>query len=92
MREIQEKAQVCGIYYGSEKSGQVKNGGAEEGARCRIEFQEETGEELVKVGWARGANGMEKTRPRLTWEDCVKTHSLVVGGEWCGSGDRWWIQ
>ena len=32
MREKQEKAQVCGINYGSGKSGQVKNGGAEGGA------------------------------------------------------------
>ena len=32
MRGKQEKAQVCGISYGSEKSGQVKNGGAGGGA------------------------------------------------------------
>ena len=62
MRGKQEKAQVCRINYGSEKSGQVKNGGAEGGAWCEIEFYEEAGGELVKVGWTCGLNGMEKSK------------------------------
>ena len=33
----------------------MKNGGAEGGAWCEIE----AGEELVKVSWTRGPNGIE---------------------------------
>ena len=29
----------------------MKNGGAEGGVWCEIEFHEEAGDELVKVGW-----------------------------------------
>ena len=67
MMEKLEKAQDCGINYGSEKSEQVKDGAAEGGAEaeggasCETEFHEEAGE-LDKVGWTRGPNGMEKSK------------------------------
>ena len=73
---------------------QVMNGGAE-GSWYVREFQEEAGEEPIKV---RGENGRErltkranalkmesrrrKGRPRLRWEDCVKKNLAGVGGEW----------
>ena len=35
----------------------MKNGGTGGGGWWEREFQEEAGEELVKVGWTRGRNG-----------------------------------
>ena len=37
-----------------------------------------------------------RERPRLRWEDCMKSDSAGVGGEneskgW-GNGDKWWRQ
>ena len=57
-------------------------------------FQEEAGEESVKVGWTRGKNrrgtvdevdalrGKGRGRLRLRWEDCVKRRWAGVGAEW----------
>ena len=43
----------------------MKNGGVGGGAWCEIELQEEAGEELVKVGWTHGPNGMEKSKTAI---------------------------
>ena len=43
-------------------------GGAEVGGWCEREFQEETGDESVKVGWTRGMNGRQaRERMPLEW-------------------------
>ena len=87
------KVQVCEKNCGSEKGRLVKNGGAEGGGWCEREFQEEAGEEPIRVGWTRGKNGRgqltEKAdalrvegRRRLRWEDCMKRDLPGVGGEW----------
>ena len=70
----------------NKKSRQAKNRGAEGGSWCE---KEEAGEEPVKVGWTCGTNGGERLtkiadalrvggrrrrgRPRLRWEDTMKT-------------------
>ena len=55
------------------------------------------GVRLTKKADALRVEGtMRRGRPRLRWEDCVKTDLVGVGGEWrmrvreSRSGDRWW--
>ena len=68
----QEKVKVCKKSppeknYRSEKSRQVKNGGAEGGGRCESEFQEEAGEESTKVSWTLGKNGRGTLDEESVW-------------------------
>ena len=65
------------------------------------EFQEEAGEELVKVGWTRGPNGMEKSKTDADMGGLCEDRFDGFGGfgrgvendnEGWGSGDRWWTQ
>ena len=74
----------------------MKNGGTGGGGWWEREFQEEAGEELVKVGWTRGRNGRGRLRKRsctvgvegrgrrarLRWEDCVKRKFVGLGRVW----------
>ena len=81
----------------SNKGRHAKNGGVKGRDRSAEEFDSETGEEQITVGWTRRRMADDRLpkraaelreqgrrrrgRPRLRWEDCVKRDVNKAGEE-----------